>query len=120
MIATEMPAAMRPYSIAVAPLSSRRKRLNTDMLLSQGYRQSPADTVARYDGELPRISKREPPDFHGYTRQIRAIVNNRLPGTTHHWCAVPAAVRAKMKKAPTQPGPSTKRWCRLLAGVAEL
>src|SRR5262249_60618396 len=65
MIATEMPAAMRPYSIAVAPLSSRRKRLNTDMLLSKGYRQSPADTVARYRGELPRMSKREPPDFHG-------------------------------------------------------
>jgi hypothetical protein len=27
MIATEMPAAIRPYSMAVAPESSRRKRL---------------------------------------------------------------------------------------------
>src|SRR5215813_9754102 len=39
MIATEIPAAIRPYSMAVAPLSSRRKRLNTDMLLSQGDRR---------------------------------------------------------------------------------
>src|SRR5229473_2327736 len=28
MIATAMPAAMRPYSIAVAPVSLRRKRMN--------------------------------------------------------------------------------------------
>ena len=31
MIATEMPAAMRPYSIAVAPDSSRRKRTIFDI-----------------------------------------------------------------------------------------
>src|SRR6266511_679372 len=34
MMATEMPAAMRPYSIAVAPESSRKKRFNIDMRLS--------------------------------------------------------------------------------------
>src|SRR5215467_11602777 len=57
MIATEMPAAIRPYSIAVAPLSSRRKRLNTDMLLSQGYRQSPADNRWVMAEEPERMSK---------------------------------------------------------------
>ena len=31
MIATEMPAAMRPYSMAVAPDSSRRKRTIFDI-----------------------------------------------------------------------------------------
>jgi hypothetical protein len=31
MIATEMPAAMRPYSIAVAPDSSRKKERSFDM-----------------------------------------------------------------------------------------
>jgi hypothetical protein len=31
MIATAMPAAMSPYSIAVAPDSSRRKRLHVDI-----------------------------------------------------------------------------------------
>src|SRR5215204_4574805 len=31
MIATEMPAAIRPYSMAVAPLSSRKRRMNADM-----------------------------------------------------------------------------------------
>src|SRR5690242_15395922 len=34
MITTEMPAAMRPYSIAVAPLSSFMKRCNRDIVLS--------------------------------------------------------------------------------------
>ena len=38
MIATEIPAAMRPYSIAVAPDSSRKKRASFDILeLPQGY-----------------------------------------------------------------------------------
>jgi hypothetical protein len=31
MMATEMPAAMRPYSIAVAPVSSRKKETSFDM-----------------------------------------------------------------------------------------
>src|SRR5262249_30656018 len=35
MMATEMPAAMSPYSIAVAPLSSCRKRLREVMLRSE-------------------------------------------------------------------------------------
>jgi hypothetical protein len=34
MIAIEMPAAIRPYSIAVAPDSSRKKRFNTDISVS--------------------------------------------------------------------------------------
>src|SRR5262245_2698851 len=34
MIATEIPAAIRPYSMAVAPDWSRRKRMNMDTLLT--------------------------------------------------------------------------------------
>ena len=34
MIATEMPAAISPYSMAVAPFSSRKKRKIVDMLNS--------------------------------------------------------------------------------------
>src|SRR5215467_209522 len=71
MIATEMPAAMRPYSMAVAPLSSRRKRLNTDMLLSQGYRRSSAETSRvmpdNLKGEVktaPRFFEKSRGKFH--------------------------------------------------------
>src|SRR5262249_30093337 len=66
MIATEMPAAIRPYSIAVAPLSSRRKRFNTDMLLSQDDRQGPADAPRVMRGKPQRMGKEHPPDFREF------------------------------------------------------
>ncbi len=37
MMATDMPAAIRPYSIAVAPLSSFRKR-RTSFLIERSFR----------------------------------------------------------------------------------
>ena len=46
MIATEMPAAIRPYSMAVAPLSSFKKR-RTNFLIGGTPCQPPADEAAQ-------------------------------------------------------------------------
>jgi hypothetical protein len=48
MIATEMPAAMRPYSMAVAPDSSRRKRVSFDMFELSTVVSAVCDCVARF------------------------------------------------------------------------
>jgi hypothetical protein len=50
MMATEIPAAMRPYSIAVAPLSSLRKRkrhvMSTSVLTMSLYVVSSSDRLS--------------------------------------------------------------------------
>jgi hypothetical protein len=68
MIATEMPAAMRPYSIAVAPDSSAKKRLNLFMIEPSApvppydavYLQSPHFNLPNQAGEsrLTAISRK--------------------------------------------------------------
>src|SRR5690349_8001431 len=77
MITTEMPAAMRPYSMAVAPLSSRRKRLNVDMMLSQFIgafrRYEPC-----YDAQLTKICKNGMANFRGIPLQIADIAGRAL------------------------------------------
>jgi hypothetical protein len=60
MIATEMPAAMRPYSIAVAPFSSRRKDFRIAICASPEF-CAPA-------GPCRRVS---PDRFHFYPEQLK-------------------------------------------------
>src|SRR5205823_12165761 len=75
MIATEMPAAMRPYSIAVAPLSSRRKRFI--MMLSQGLSAYSSRDFTGYGGQIERIGKRMRDEFPKRPNRFASIVNDR-------------------------------------------
>ena len=62
MIATEMPAAISPYSIAVAPFSSRRKDFN--IVISA----SPEFSFATYGSAFAAE-----PRFHSYPKGLKRL-----------------------------------------------
>src|SRR5580698_1214958 len=89
MIATEMPAAMRPYSIAVAPDSSftkRAKRVFMSWLLRSTW-LSERDPTAVFSGRLDRprryqreISRRlNRSEKYAPCRMFHVVVNSALP-----------------------------------------